>query len=66
MLLTALIPSHVQPFIDPGQTVLQLFPATSALYLPLSIFITTFIAAALGYVGWLMLNEPAAAPCASS
>jgi hypothetical protein len=56
----------VQPFIDPGQTVLQLFPATSALYLPLGVFITTFIAAALGYVGWLMLNEPAAAPYASS
>lgn len=57
---------HVQPFIDPDQPVLKLSPATSYLYLPLSVFITTFIAAVLGYVGYLMVLEPTAAPCSSS
>lgn len=52
----------ITPFIDPDQPVLKAFPPTSCLYLPLGAFITSFIAAALGYVGWLMLLEPAAAP----
>lgn len=56
----------LQPFIDPGQPVLRLFPPTSSLYLPLSVFITTFIAAVLGYVGWLMVSEPAAPAAAAS
>lgn len=61
------LPVLLQPFIDAGQPVLRLFPATSFLYLPLGLCITSFIAAVLGFVGWLLFTEPAAQPaCASS
>jgi hypothetical protein len=56
----------LQPFIDSDQPVLRLFPATSLLYLPLGLFITTFIATVLGFVGWLMFSEPAAPAIISS
>lgn len=56
----------LQPFIDSDQPVLRLFPATSLLYLPLGLFITTFIAAVLGFVGWLMFSEPAASAITTS
>lgn len=46
-----------QPFIEERQPVLRLFPRTSVLYLPLGLFIASFLAAVLGFVGWLMVSE---------
>jgi hypothetical protein len=54
---TAAVHHTTQPFIDADQPVLQLFPPPTALYLPVGVLITTFLAAALAYVGWLMATE---------
>ncbi|KAF8064657.1 Rnf14 [Scenedesmus sp. PABB004] len=45
------------PFIDEGQPVLRLFPAPSALYLPLAACLVAGVAACLAHAGWLTLTE---------